>query len=35
MFDPVVFWILAVAVVLPLCANLLWHLTEPDPNDTT
>jgi hypothetical protein len=35
MFDPLVFSILAVAVVIPLAANVLWHLIEPDQNDTT
>jgi hypothetical protein len=35
MFGPLVFSILAVAVVIPFAANLLWHLIEPDQNDTS
>jgi hypothetical protein len=34
MFDPLVFSILAVAVVIPFAASVLWHLIEPDQNDT-
>ena len=26
--------LVAVAVVIPVGANLLWHLIETDPNDT-
>jgi hypothetical protein len=33
MFDPLVFSVLAVAVVIPLVANVLWLLIEPDQND--
>jgi hypothetical protein len=28
------FSVLAVAVVIPVAANLLWHLIETDLNDT-
>jgi hypothetical protein len=34
MFDILGFSVLAVAVPIPVGANLLWHLIETDLNDT-
>jgi hypothetical protein len=34
MFDVLAISVLAFAIVIPIGANLLWHLIETDPNDT-
>jgi hypothetical protein len=34
MFDVFAISVLAFAIVIPIGANLLWHLIETDPNDT-